>query len=92
MQQRLGQSIRERGDVRRRHRFLVLHRGRVAQFSIRDLTMRQLMQAFYRFLLAWTRIDIQIARSTGRNPANILALRQDEDEYSRALCRLEMGL
>lgn len=54
--------------------------------------MRQLMQAFYRFLLAWTRIDIQIARSTGRNPANILALRQDEDEYSRALCRLEMGL
>ena len=36
--------------------------------------------------------EIIIARSTGRNPASVLALRQDEDEYERALCRLELGI
>ena len=50
------------------------------------------MRHFYRFLLAWTLIDIQIARSTGRNPMHVLKLRQDEDEYRRALLRLELKL
>lgn len=54
--------------------------------------MNAFLRAFYRFLLAWTRLDIQIARSTGRNPAHILALRQDEDSYERAICRLELSL
>lgn len=54
--------------------------------------MRRYMIAFYRLLLWLTRREIIIARSTGRNPANVLALRQDEDEYERALLRLEMGL
>lgn len=50
------------------------------------------LRAFYASLLWLTRREIVIARSTGRNPANILALRQDEDEYRRALLRLELGL
>lgn len=51
-----------------------------------------LLRFFYTLLLWLTRREIVIARSTGRNPANILALRQDEDEYERALCRLELGI
>lgn len=54
--------------------------------------MNALLRTFYGFLLAWTQIDIQIARSTGRNPAHVLRLRQDEDDYRRALLRLELGL
>ena len=50
------------------------------------------LPAFYASLLCLTRREIVIARSTGRNPSNILALRQDEDEYERALCRLELGI
>lgn len=50
------------------------------------------LRAFYSALLWLTRREIIIARSTGRNPASVLALRQDEDEYERALCRLELGL
>ncbi len=50
------------------------------------------LRAFYALLLWLTRREIVIARSTGRNPSNILALRQDEDEYERALCRLELGI
>lgn len=54
--------------------------------------MTPLLRAFYSFLLTWTQFDIQIARSTGRNPAQILKLRQDEDDYRRALLRLDLGL
>lgn len=54
--------------------------------------MNAMMRFFYTFLLAWTQIDITIARSTGRNPAHILKLRQDEDEYSRALLRLDLNI
>ena len=50
------------------------------------------LRAFYASLLWLTRREIVIARSTGRNPSNILALRQDGDEYERALCRLELGI
>ena len=50
------------------------------------------LRAFYASLLWLTRREIVIARSTGRNPSSILALRQDEDEYERALCRLELGI
>lgn len=54
--------------------------------------MNLLMQCFYEFLLAWTRIDIQIALSTGRSPDHVAVLLRDEDEYERALLRLELGL
>lgn len=54
--------------------------------------MNSLLRGFYTFLLIWTQFDIQIARSTGRNPAEILRLRQDEDDYRRALLRLELGI
>lgn len=43
------------------------------------------MKAFYRFLLAWARIDLQIALSTGRNPANIEQLQRDVDRWEHAL-------
>lgn len=54
--------------------------------------MNTLLHIFYTFLLIWTQFDIQIARSTGRNPSHILRLRQDEDDYRKALLRLELGL
>lgn len=54
--------------------------------------MTRYMIAFYRLLLWLTRREIVIARSTGRNPLNVLKLRQDEDEYNRCLARLELGL
>lgn len=54
--------------------------------------MNAALRLFYSVLLAWTQLDIQIARSTGRNPAHVLRLRQDEDDYRRALLRLELGL
>ena len=44
--------------------------------------MRRYMLAFYRLLLWFTEREIVIARSTGRNPMNVLALRKDEEEYS----------
>ena len=52
--------------------------------------MNAMLRIFYSILLAWTQFDIQIARSTGRNPAHILRLRQDEDDYSKALLLLEL--
>lgn len=60
--------------------------------SLARQAMRRYMLAFYRLLLWFTEREIVIARSTGRNPMNVLALRQDEDEYRRALLRLELGL
>ena len=50
------------------------------------------MRVFYAFLLAWTRLDLQIARSTGRNPDHIAQLLRDESDYERALIRLELSL
>jgi len=43
------------------------------------------MTAFYTVLLAWTRIDLRIARSTGCNPAHVAQLINDERKWELAL-------
>lgn len=53
---------------------------------------RSASMAFYGFMLAWTRLDIRIARSTGQNMDNIMQLLRDEDEYERMLTRWELEL
>lgn len=53
---------------------------------------RAASMAFYGFMLAWTRLDIRIARSTGQNMDNIMQLLRDEDEYERMLTRWELEL
>jgi hypothetical protein len=50
------------------------------------------MKTFYRFLLAWARIDLMIARSTGRGPQFIAALCADERRWEKALWDLEHPL
>lgn len=47
------------------------------------------MRYFYKFLLAWTELDLMIARSTGRNPAHISTLIADRDRWSMHLFLLE---
>ena len=50
------------------------------------------MNALYTFLLAWTRIDLRIARSTGRNPAHIAQLQDDERKWELALWQTKWRL
>lgn len=49
------------------------------------------MTMFYRFLLAWAEFDITLARSTGRNPANIAAIQADIDRWELALLQREIN-
>lgn len=49
------------------------------------------MTFFYRILLAWSRFDLAIARSTGRNPAHVEQLRRDVDRWEHALLMLELN-
>ncbi|MCR4305072.1 MAG: hypothetical protein NUV63_12770 [Gallionella sp.] len=48
--------------------------------------------AFYSFLLGWTRLDLMIARSTGRNPEHIAQLCRDQSAYETEITRWELGL
>ena len=43
------------------------------------------MKHFYAFMLWMTRFDLAIARSTGRNPANIAQLQREELVWEREL-------
>lgn len=52
--------------------------------------MKMLLTGLYRFCLAWTEIDLVIARSTGRSPSNIAQLSSDRDHYESLLCNLEI--
>ena len=49
------------------------------------------MKYFYKFCLAWTRIDLMVARSVGANPAYVATLRQDELEYELLLAMQEIN-
>lgn len=54
--------------------------------------MNRILAAFYRFLLWATDRELVIARSTGRNPANINQLQREVEEYKLALFKLEHSL
>ena len=55
--------------------------------------MTIILRAFYAFLLAWTRIDLMIARSSPvLNIRHLEQLRRDEYDYEGALFRVERGL
>ena len=49
------------------------------------------MSLFYRLLLAMAEFDIAIARSTGRNPAQIAAIQADIDRWELALLQREIN-
>jgi hypothetical protein len=51
-----------------------------------------MMRLFYRFLLVWSSIDLMIARSTGRNPADIAQLTHDCQKWELALWQQEWRL
>lgn len=49
------------------------------------------MRFFYSILLAWSELDLAIARSTGRNPNHIERLQRDCDKWEHALLMLELN-
>lgn len=49
------------------------------------------MKLFYSLLLWLAEFELAIARSTGRNPANVHALQSDVDRWQHALLMLEMN-
>lgn len=50
------------------------------------------MRLFYRVMLAWTRLDLRIARSSPvLNIGWLEQLRRDEHEWDRALLKLEIN-
>lgn len=55
--------------------------------------MNIILRTFYAFCLAWTRLDLIIARSSPiLNISHLEQLRRDEHEYEGALFRVERGL
>ena len=48
------------------------------------------MKWFFRFILALTRFELEIAKKTGRNPDNVGALAQDVVYYEGLLLREEI--
>ena len=51
-----------------------------------------IMKLFYRLMLAWTRLDLLIARSAPvMNMPLLEQLRRDEDEWDRSLLKLEIN-
>lgn len=55
--------------------------------------MSALLRAFYSLMLWATQLELAIALSLPeRNHANIARLKASEDDYSRALLRMELGL
>lgn len=49
------------------------------------------MRFFYAFLLAWSRYDLAIAKSTGRAPKHIEQLQRDVDRWEHALLMTELN-
>lgn len=49
------------------------------------------MKYFYAFLLWMTQFELAIARSTGRNPANIEQLQREEEKWQHALLMVELN-
>lgn len=49
------------------------------------------MTAFYRFMLAWSSLDLAIAKATGRNPAHIEQLQRDCDKWEHAILMLRIN-
>lgn len=55
--------------------------------------MNTIIRTFYTFLLWSTQLELAAALSApNRNYKHIACLKRDEDEYSRALMRMELGL
>lgn len=55
--------------------------------------MSAILRAFYAALLWATQFELAVALDAPvRNHQNVAALQADEDDYSRALLRLELGL
>jgi hypothetical protein len=49
------------------------------------------MRLFYSALLWFAELELAIARSTGRNPAQIAPLQADVDRWEHALLMLELN-
>lgn len=49
------------------------------------------MRLFYRFMLGWSRIDLSIARATGRNPEHVAQLVADCNYWEHKLLVLDIN-
>lgn len=49
------------------------------------------MKYFYQFMLLWTQFDLAIAKSTGRNPANVEQLQKEEERWSREVLLADLN-
>jgi hypothetical protein len=49
------------------------------------------MTAFYRLMLAWSSLDLDIAKATGRNPKHIEQLQKDVAKWEHALLILRLN-
>lgn len=49
------------------------------------------MKYFYAVLLWLTQYELAIARSTGRNPANVAALQGEEQTWAKCLWELDVN-
>lgn len=50
------------------------------------------MRFFYAILLHWSKFDLAVARSTGRDPRNIAAISADIDRWELELFNLDWRL
>ena len=51
-----------------------------------------IMKYFYQFMLLWAQFDLAIAKSTGRNPANVEQLQKEEERWSREVLLADLNL
>ncbi len=49
------------------------------------------MTAFYRFMLAWSSLDLDIAKATGASPKTIEAHQRDVAKWEHALLILRLN-
>lgn len=49
------------------------------------------MSALYRFLLAWSSLDLDIAKATGASPKTIEAYQRDVDRWEHAILMLRIN-
>lgn len=59
--------------------------------ALDQLLESAIMKPFYAFLLWSTQFELAIALSTGRNPAHIERLQQEESKWQHALLMIEMN-
>ena len=57
----------------------------------RNIFRRELMRFFYKFLLAWTRLDLKIAQAVSNNNQHIEQLQREKSNWEHELLLLDIN-